>query len=193
MRARCIGYTPTAIGYTPTAIGYPPTAIGYPPTAIGYPPTAIGYTPTAIGYTPTAIGYPPTAISYPPDAIIGRIGHSEFFFLLWQPLVSMGAIQRGTSWATIPKTLNRARTVHAPCAHRATTPPQSEHTSPGSPDTGWGAYSFCCSIPLVYHLQKRAASWSADIDTPNSCSPHAQARVHAAVFKRRIPFQGLCS
>ena len=53
---------------------------GYPPTAIGYPPTAIGYTPTAIGYTPTAIGYPPTAISYPPAAIIGRIGHSEFFF-----------------------------------------------------------------------------------------------------------------
>ena len=46
-----------------------------------------------------------------------------FFYLLWQPLVSMGAIQRGTSWATIPKTLNRARTVHAPCAHRATTPP----------------------------------------------------------------------
>ena len=32
----------------------------------GYPPTAIGYTPTAIGYTPTAI--------------VGRIGHSEFFF-----------------------------------------------------------------------------------------------------------------
>ena len=54
----------------------------------GYPPTAIGYPPTAIGYTPTAIGYPPTAISYPPAAIIGRIGHSEFFFyfLLWQPL-----------------------------------------------------------------------------------------------------------
>ena len=46
----------------------------------GYPPTAIGYTPTAIGYPPTAIGYPPTAISYPPAAIIGRIGHSEFFF-----------------------------------------------------------------------------------------------------------------
>ena len=44
-----------------------------------------------------------------------------FFFLLWQPLVSMGAIQQGTSWATIPKTLNRARTVHAPCAHRART------------------------------------------------------------------------
>ena len=125
-----IGYTPTAINYTPTAIGYPPTAIGYPPTAIGYPPTAIGYTPTAIGYTPTAIGYPPTAISYPPAAIIGRIGHSEFFFLLWQPLVSMGAIQRGTSWATIPKTLNRARTVHAPCAHRATTPPKSIHPPP---------------------------------------------------------------
>ena len=38
--------------------------------------------------------------------------------------VSMGAIQRGTSWATIPKTLNRAHTVHAPCAHRATTPPK---------------------------------------------------------------------
>ena len=39
-----------------------------------------GYPPTAIGYTPTAIGYPPTAIGYPPAAIIGRIGHSEFFF-----------------------------------------------------------------------------------------------------------------
>ena len=47
----------------------------------GYPPTAIGYPPTAIGYTPTAIGYPPAAISYPPAAIIGRIGHSEFFFI----------------------------------------------------------------------------------------------------------------
>ena len=35
--------------------------------------------------------------------------------------VFMGAIQRGTSWATIPKTLNRARTVRAPCAHRART------------------------------------------------------------------------
>ena len=46
----------------------------------GYPPTAIGYTPTAIGYPPTAIGYPPTAIGYPPAAIVGRIGHSEFFF-----------------------------------------------------------------------------------------------------------------
>ena len=46
----------------------------------GYPPTAIGYPPTAIGYPPTAIGYPPTAISYPPAAIVGRIGHSEFFF-----------------------------------------------------------------------------------------------------------------
>ena len=77
-----IGYPPTAIGYPPTAIGYPPTAIGYPPTAIGYPPTAIGYPPTAIGYTPTAIGYPPTAISYPPAAIVGRIGHSEFFFFI---------------------------------------------------------------------------------------------------------------
>ena len=40
----------------------------------GYPSTAIGYLPTAIGYTPTAIGYPLTAI-------VGRIGHSEFFFL----------------------------------------------------------------------------------------------------------------
>ena len=39
------------------------------------------------GYPPTAISYPPTAISYPPAAIIGRIGHSEFFFfILWQPL-----------------------------------------------------------------------------------------------------------
>ena len=41
--------------------------------------------------------------------------------------VSMGAIQRGTSWATIPKTLNRARTVHAPCAHRARTVQQRPH------------------------------------------------------------------
>ena len=32
------------------------------------------------GYPPTAIGYPPTAIGYPPTAIVGRIGHSEFFF-----------------------------------------------------------------------------------------------------------------
>ena len=77
-----IGYPPTAIGYPPTAINYPPTAIGYPPTAIGYPPTAIGYPPTAIGYPPTAIGYTPTAIGYPPAAIIGRIGHSEFFFFI---------------------------------------------------------------------------------------------------------------
>ena len=67
-------------GYPPTAIGYPPTAIGYTPTAIGYTPAAIGYPPTAIGYTPTAIGYPPAAIGYPPAAIVGRIGHSEFFF-----------------------------------------------------------------------------------------------------------------
>ena len=51
-----------------------------------------------------------------------------FFFILWRPLVSMGAIQRGTSWATIPKTLNRARTVHAPCAHRATMPPRTLRT-----------------------------------------------------------------
>ena len=104
-----IGYPPTAISYPPTAIGYTPTAIGYPPTAIGYPPTTIGYTPTAIGYTPTAIGYPPTAISYPPAAIgytptvigypptaigyspaaiVGRIGHSEFFFSIMAPPVS---------------------------------------------------------------------------------------------------------
>ena len=67
-------------GYPPTAIGYPPTAIGCTPTAISYPPTAIGYPPTAIGCTPTAISYPPTAIGYPPAAIVGRIGHSEFFF-----------------------------------------------------------------------------------------------------------------
>ena len=74
-------------GYPPTANGYTPTAIGYPPTAIGYPPTAIGYTPMAISYTPMAISYPPTAIRYPPAAIIGRIGHSEFFFFsLWHPL-----------------------------------------------------------------------------------------------------------
>ena len=61
------------------------TPSGYPPTAIGYPPTAIGYPPTAIGYPPTAIGYPPTAIGYPPTAIVGRIGHSEFFFFITAP------------------------------------------------------------------------------------------------------------
>ena len=65
--------------------GYPPTAIGYPPTAIGYTPTAIGHTPTAIGYPPTAIGCTPTAIGYPPAAILGRIGHSEFFFFIAAP------------------------------------------------------------------------------------------------------------
>ena len=43
---------------------------------------AIGYPPTTIGYTQTAIGYPPPAIGYPPAAIVGRIGHSEFFFFL---------------------------------------------------------------------------------------------------------------
>ena len=80
----CPHVTPS--GYPPTAIGYPPTAIGYPPTAIGYPPTAIGYPPTAVGYPPTAIGYPPTAVGYPPTAIVGRIGHSEFFFSLRHPL-----------------------------------------------------------------------------------------------------------
>ena len=42
----------------------------------------------------------------------------------------MGAIQRGTSWATIPKTLNRARTVHAPCAHRARTVRQRPQRRP---------------------------------------------------------------
>ena len=72
-------------GYPPTAIGYPPTAIGCTPTAISYPPTAIGYPPTAIGCTPTAISYPPTAIGYPPAAIVGRIGHSEFFFFITAP------------------------------------------------------------------------------------------------------------
>ena len=44
-----------------------------------------GYPPTAIGYPPTAIGYPPTAIGYPPTAIVGRIGHSEFFFFNTPP------------------------------------------------------------------------------------------------------------
>ena len=73
--------------------GYPPTAIAYTPTAIAYTPTAIGYPPTAIGYPPTAMGYPPTAIGYPPAAIVGRIGHSEFFFLsLRHPLVG-GAVK----------------------------------------------------------------------------------------------------
>ena len=96
-----IGYPPTAIGYPPTAIGYPPTAIGYPPTAIGYPPTAIGYTPTAIGYTPTAIGYPPTAIGYLPAAIVGRIGHSEFFFSLRHPLMLTMDTQTVVLWGPV--------------------------------------------------------------------------------------------
>ena len=71
---------------------------GYPPTAIGYPPTAIGYTPTAIGYTPTAIGYTPTAIGYPPAAIVGRIGHSEFFFfsIMAPPGQGLGQMDRST-------------------------------------------------------------------------------------------------
>ena len=38
---------------------------------------------TPSGYPPTAIGYPPTAIGYPPTAIVGRIGHSEFFFFFF--------------------------------------------------------------------------------------------------------------
>ena len=89
-------------GYPPTAIGYPPTAIGYPPTAIGYPPTAIGYTPTATGYPPSAIRYTPTAIGYPPAAIVGRIGHSEFFFLfsLWHPL-GLGMDVRVGPWVRV--------------------------------------------------------------------------------------------
>ena len=77
--------------------GYPPTAIGYPPTAIGYTLTAIGYPPAAIGYPSTAIGYPSTAIGYPPAAIVGRIGHSEFFFFsLRHPLVPRGI----ATWAS---------------------------------------------------------------------------------------------
>ena len=40
---------------------------------------------TPSGYPPTAIGYPPTAIGYPPTAIVGRIGHSEFFFSVTAP------------------------------------------------------------------------------------------------------------
>ena len=116
-------------GYPPTAIGYPPTAIGYTPTAIKYPPTAISYTPTAIGYTPTAIGYPPTAISYPPAAIIGRIGHSEFFFFIMATPGFYGGHSTGYKLGNHPKNIepcaHRARTVRAPCAHRATTPPRS--------------------------------------------------------------------
>ena len=79
--------------------GYPPTAIGYTPTAIGYPPTAIGYPPTAIGYPPTAIGYPPTAIGYPPAAIVGRIGHSVFFFPITAP---PGVVSPAASGMTFP-------------------------------------------------------------------------------------------
>ena len=124
-----IGYTPTAINYTPTAIGYPPTAIGYPPTAIGYPPTAIGYTPTAIGYTPTAIGYPPTAISYPPAAIIGRIGHSEFFFSIMATPGFYGGHSTGYKLGNHPKNIepcaHRARTVRAPCDNAPAVPHHS--------------------------------------------------------------------
>ena len=40
---------------------------------------------TPSGYPPTAIGYPPTAIGYPPTAIVGRIGHSQFFFFVTAP------------------------------------------------------------------------------------------------------------
>ena len=115
-------------GYPPTAIGYPPTAIGYTPTAINYPPAAIGYTPTAISYPPTAIGYPPTAISYPPAAIIGRIGHSEFFFIIMATPGFYGGHSTGYKLGNHPKNIepcaHRARTVRAPCAHRATTPPR---------------------------------------------------------------------
>ena len=109
------GYPPTAIGYTPTAIGYPPTAIGYPPTAIGYPPTAIGYTPTAMGYPPTAIGYPPTAISYPPAAIIGRIGHSEFFFFFI--MAALAANSRAVSAQRVVCIVQRAQSAmsRVPC------------------------------------------------------------------------------
>ena len=121
-------------GYPPTAIGYPPTAIGYTPTAINYPPAAIGYTPTAISYPPTAIGYPPTAISYPPAAIIGRIGHSEFFFIIMATPGFYGGHSTGYKLGNHPKNIepcaHRARTVRAPCAHRATTPPQSDKINP---------------------------------------------------------------
>ena len=37
------------------------------------------------GYPPTTIGDPPTAIGYTPTAIVGRIGHSEFFFFITAP------------------------------------------------------------------------------------------------------------
>ena len=70
----------------------------------GYPPTAIGYPPTAIGYPPTAIGYPPTAIGYPPAAIVGRIGHSEFFFsLIMAPPGERSAVKLGTRPLTPPE------------------------------------------------------------------------------------------
>ena len=93
------GYPPTAIGYTPTAIGYTPTAIGYPPTAIGYPPTAIGYTPMAIGY--------------PPAAIVGRIGHSEFFFFHYGTL-SHALRTRGSGPGTTATAARRG--TWSPCA-----------------------------------------------------------------------------
>ena len=77
---------------------------------------AIGYPPTAIGYTPTAIGYTPTAISYPPAAIIGRIGHSEFFFFIMATPGFYGGHSTGYKLGNHPKNIE-------PCAHRATTPP----------------------------------------------------------------------
>ena len=66
--------------------------------------------------------------------------------------VSMGANQRGTSWATIPKTLNRARTVHTPCAHRATTPPDC-----AGKECAWirGVGKWFCQREIVLH-----ALWS---------------------------------
>ena len=134
-----------------TAISYPPTAIGYTPTAINYPPTAIGYTPTAISYPPTAIGYPPTAISYPPAAIIGRIGHSEFFFYIMATPGFYGGHSTGYKLGNHPKNIepcaHRARTVRAPCAHRATTPPMSR-TAPPREKRGWAeVWSVCCPPP----------------------------------------------
>ena len=114
--------------------GYPPTAIGYPPTAIGYPPTAIGYPPTAIGYPPAAIGYPPTAIGYPPAAIVGRIGHSEFFFFIMAP----PAVRRWRCSLPTP-TSAPSRTRRSSSSGRATSSTIARRSTKSSPPAPSGS------------------------------------------------------